>query len=220
MCANGADVVHLPGTGFIAVRTRGERANGTDIDASAAFVAFQMIAAVGNNFSGSSAITNTESTDAQTLATDANAAVAENAARRIVKDDGRPLFLIHMQFGFHVATLAGTVAEDHILEFAFTAFVANRTIQRVVGQQKLQHSFARTAHHLGIGMNHHAFCYRKSASDLKFRSFFYFHQAHAAGGLERQTVVIAECGNSDAGFFGRVDEKRSRRRLDRLAVNS
>ena len=98
--ANGTDMLHLPGTGFVAVGTGGKRADRTDVDTGAALVAFQMIAAVGNDFSGRAAIADTEGIDAQTFAADAHAAIAENAAWRIVKNDRRPLLFVDVAFWF------------------------------------------------------------------------------------------------------------------------
>ena len=59
----------------------------------------------------------------------------------------------------------------------------------------------------------------KRAADLQLGGLFDFHQAHAAGGLQREAVVIAEGGDFDAGLFGGVDDQRSRRRGNRLAVD-
>src|ERR1700761_4678442 len=56
MRANSADVLHLPGPRLIAVRSAGERADRADIDAGAALVALEMIAAIRNNFCGGAAI--------------------------------------------------------------------------------------------------------------------------------------------------------------------
>ena len=49
MRADGADVLHFPGPGLIAIRAAGERAHRADVDAGAAFVAFQMIVMVRND---------------------------------------------------------------------------------------------------------------------------------------------------------------------------
>ena len=49
MRADRADVLHLPGTGLVAIRARGERADRADVDAHAALFALQMIFVVGRD---------------------------------------------------------------------------------------------------------------------------------------------------------------------------
>ena len=44
MGADGGDVVHLPGAGFVAVAAAGERAHGADVDAHAALLAVELVA--------------------------------------------------------------------------------------------------------------------------------------------------------------------------------
>ena len=52
---------------------------------------------------------------------------------------------------------------------------------------------------------------RAACSHLHLRHLFHFHQAHAAGGLQRVAFVIAERRNLDARAFGRFDHERARR---------
>src|SRR5207302_2011331 len=125
--------------GFVAIRTASERANGTDIDAHAAFFALQMIFAIGNDHAVGAAHPDAEGLDVHALIANAHAAETENAARGVVIDQLGPLFFGAMDFFFNKAAGVGAVAEDHVLEFALAALVANRTIQRVIGEQELQH---------------------------------------------------------------------------------
>ncbi len=62
-----------------------------------------------------------------------------------------------------------------------------------------------------IGADHHAFGHRQRAGHLQLRHLLHFHQAHAAGGLQRQAFVIAERRNLDARLLGGVDHQRARR---------
>src|SRR5581483_4467655 len=148
---------HLTGPRLITIGSTGQRADRANIDARSAFVTFEMIAAVGHDLRSHSAIPDTQRIYTQTLAANTNTAVTENTARRIVKDDGRPLFLIHMDFRVDEPALARAIAKDHILQFAFAAFVAHRAIQGVVGQQKFQHAFASLPDLRRIRVYHHAF---------------------------------------------------------------
>src|SRR4051812_29075421 len=104
MRADRADVFHFPRTGLIAISAAGERAHRTNIDALTALVAFQVIAMIGRNQRRGSAIYDTESADTHALIAGAHAAEAENTTGPIVKNNGRPLLLIHMKLGFREAT--------------------------------------------------------------------------------------------------------------------
>ena len=72
---------------------------------------------------------------------------------------------------------------------------------------------------VGIGVDHHAVGHRQRAGHLQLRHLFHFHQAHAAGGLQRVAFVIAERRNLDAGVLGRIDHQRAGGRFERLSVD-
>ena len=46
VCADGGDVIHLPGAGFVAIAAAGERAHGANVDAHAALFAVELLPAV------------------------------------------------------------------------------------------------------------------------------------------------------------------------------
>ena len=180
--ADGADVGHFPGARLVAVGAAGERADRADIDAGAALVAFQVIADVGRDLADHAAIDDAERAHAQAFIADAHAAEAQDAARRIEVDHRGELLFRSMNFFFRVAAFAGAVAEDHVLQFALAALIADRAIERVIGEQELQRVLARLFDLLGLGAHHHAFGHRQSACRHHLRHLFHFHQAHAAGG--------------------------------------
>ena len=64
----------------------------------------------------------------------------------------------------------------------------------------------------GIGAHDHAFGSDQRAGGLQLGHFFDFHQAHAAGGLERQARVIAERRNFRADALGGFNHQRARER--------
>src|SRR3954464_7705477 len=100
MCADGSDMIHLPRPRLVPVGSARECSNGTDIDASAAFVALEVIALVRNDFGRGPAVPDSESVYAKPFAADTDATIAENASRRIVEDDGRPLLLVDVDLRF------------------------------------------------------------------------------------------------------------------------
>ena len=193
--------------------------NGADIDAGAALVALQVVALVGRDFGDDAAVDDAQRLHAHAFVADAHAAVAEDAARRIEEDYRRELLLRRVHLGLGVAALAGAVAEHHVLQLALAALVAHRAIQRVVGEQQFQHRLARAGHLRRIGAHHHAFGHRERARRLQLGCLLHFHQAHAAGGLQRQAFVVAEGRNLDAHQLGRIDHQRSRRCFNRAAVD-
>ena len=152
MRADGADVLHLPGARLIAISAAGERAHGADIDAHAALVALQVIAFVGRDLRNHAAIDHAQRAHAHAFVADAHAAEAENAARLIEEHHRRPLLLVHVDLDFGEAAFARAVAEDHVLQFALAALVADRAIERMVGEQEFQRGFARLATTCGVSV--------------------------------------------------------------------
>ena len=99
-------MLHLPRARLIAIGSRGQRADRADVDARPAFIAFQVIAAIRNNFGRDAAISHAQRADAEAFTANSHAAITENAARRIVKHNRRPLLFIDMHFLFAETALA------------------------------------------------------------------------------------------------------------------
>jgi hypothetical protein len=213
-------VRHFPRTGLVAVDAAGERADGADIDAGAAFVALQVVAHVGSDLAGHAAVDDAKRAHAQALSADAHAAEAQDAARRIEEDHGGELLLGGVDFFFRVAAFASAVTERHVLQFALAALIADGAIQRVVGEQELEHVFARLSDLFGVGAHHHAFGNRQSACRHHLGHLLHFHQAHAAGGGQGESLVVAERGDLDADGLGGIDHQSLRRDLDGAAIDS
>ncbi len=89
--ADGGDVVHFPGAGFVTIGARGERSHRADVDAHAALFAVQVIAFVGGNDAGDAAILYPQRPHVHAFAAGAHAAIAEDAARPVEKHHRRPL---------------------------------------------------------------------------------------------------------------------------------
>src|SRR6185437_13606864 len=150
MGANRADVIHLPRTCLIAIRSAGQRADRANVDAGSAFVAIKMVGIVWNDLRMHAAIPNAERIDTQAFVADPNAAIAQDAAGRVVVNHRRPLLLILMNLDLDKAAFRGAIAEGHVLQFAFAAFIANRTVERVVRKQKFEHALASALYLLRI----------------------------------------------------------------------
>ena len=164
---------------------------------------------IGNDFGDRSAIRDAQRLHAHSFIAGANAAVAENAAGAVVKHHRRPLLFRRVKFSLREAALARAITEHHVLQLALAALVAHRTIERMIGQQKLQHPLAGLLHHFRFGVHHHALGHGQRAADLQLRGLFDLDQAHAASGLQRQPFVIAEGRNLDPVLPRRLDQQRA-----------
>src|SRR5437763_1383898 len=70
--AGGRDIFHFPGARFISIRAAGERADGANIDAHAAFFAFQVIFAIGDDHAIGAAQSDAESLHVHAFIADAH----------------------------------------------------------------------------------------------------------------------------------------------------
>jgi len=124
-----------------------------------------------------------------------------------------------VQLALDEAALTGAIAEDHVLQFALAALIANRAIQRMIGQQEFERSLARLLHEVGIGAHHHALGDRRGAAHLQLGSFLDLDQTHATGGLQRVVFVITEGRHLDAVLSRDFDQQLALLRLDLASVD-
>ena len=226
MRADRRHVVHLPGPGLVAIRAAGQSAHRADVDALAALLAVQLAAlparprAVGGDRSAHAAILHSQRPHVHALAADADAAVAEDAARAVVVDGRRPLLLLAVVFGLGVEAFPGAVLEGHVLQFALAAGVADRAVERVVAQQQLDHRLARLRNLGRVGDEDLSLGDRGGAGGLQLGHFFLAHQAHPAGGLQAQPRVIAEGRNLDARPAAGVNQQRPGRSRQLLSIDN
>src|SRR5450755_5180261 len=156
MRTDSAHMLHLPRARVIAVSAAGQSADGADVDAHATLVALEVIALVGRDLRNHAAVDHAQRAHAHAFTADTHAAIAQNATRIIEEHHRGPLLLVHVNLHLREAALARAIAEGHVLQFALTALVAHRAIQRMVGQQELQHGFARRYYLRRFRAHHHA----------------------------------------------------------------
>src|ERR1019366_10608737 len=113
--ADGPYVFHFPGAGLIAICSDGQCADGTDVDAGAALIAFKMVIMIGDDLGNRTAVSYAQCSHAHAFVTGAYAAVAQDAAWGVEVHDRAPLLFVDVQFALKEAALAGSVAEDHVL---------------------------------------------------------------------------------------------------------
>ncbi len=135
-------MVHLPWPRLVAIAAAGQCADGTNVDAHAALLAVETVAAIGRNDGAYAAILHAERPHVHAFAAHARAAIAENAARPIVEHCGRPLLLVAVLLGLGVEAFAGAVLEGHVLQLALAAGVADRAVERMIAEEEFDGSFA------------------------------------------------------------------------------
>ncbi len=138
---------------------------------------------------------------------------------RIIGDHGREIlfgpgvFLLNKPF-FQIAPIKG-----QLLQFAFTAPIADGTIERMIGKQELEHRPLGLFDFLALRRDHHAVGADDRARCLKLRHLLNPHQTHAAGGLQSQVGVVAERRNVELIFATDIDQARAFRDLKVFAVD-
>src|SRR3712207_1156053 len=141
------------------------------------------------------------------LLREAHAAVAEDAALAVDRDDGRELErLLEVALGLDEARGAGAPAVGDVLERALAALVADGAVERVVDQQELDDRALRVVHALGLRVDDHAVAHRGRATRLELRDALDLDQAHAAGadGLAELGLVTEDRDLDVAVFVGGV----------------
>ena len=217
--AGRTHMVHFPRPRFVSVCARGQRSHRTDVNARTALFTIQALAFIGRDHRTDAAILHPQRRYIHGHATHSHTAVAENAARPVEKHHRRPLLLFFVIFRLDEFRFVRTVGERHVLQFTFAARIAHRTIQRMVAQQKLDHGLPRLVDFLRVGRDHHAVRDHRRTRGLQLGHFLHFHQAHATRALQRKVRVIAERRHFNARGLARLNQKRSRRGGQALAIN-
>lgn len=128
------------------------------------------------------------------------------------------IFFLEDAFGFNESA-RGRVLMGEILKIAFPSLIADRTIERMIGEDELEHRAMGIIDHGGRSAYAHSFVYRCATGGLKFGHLFDFDQTHAAIGIRFELRMIAEMRNHDADATRRFDDQRSFRDLDRHPIN-
>ena len=94
-----------------------------------------------------------------------------------------------------------------ILEVALAALIADRAIQRVIGQDEFEHRLVGVMDDRRGGPNSHALGRHGAARGLKLRHLFDFDQAHAAVRIRLEFRMVAEVRNHHADPAGGFDHQ-------------
>ena len=173
---------------------------------------------------------------------EADAAGTLNAALAVQPDEvAQGEMLASVAFlSVNVTTLWGSVRHGQVLERTLAAFVANRAIQRVRGEQELEDLLLRGFGLVGLAEHKHAFRDRCGAGGFKFRPkanlwFVAFHYGLAGGAVNDRAAnldetlaahadrfhlwVVTEDRDVNADLFGCVHDQRTSRHGNRLSID-
>ena len=135
-------------------------------------------------------------------------------------DQRAHVFFFHGALILAITATGMTKSHSLVLQVAFAALVANRTIQRVIDQEELHHAFAPFSGHFGISEDFHIVaCRQRTTCGRLRRSGLHLNQAHTAIAGNRETVVVAKARDFLSGRLARLQDGRSRRYFDFDSVN-
>jgi hypothetical protein len=219
--ADRAGALDVPRARAEAVGLARQRADGAQLDDVAAERRHVRVAVEGGDVGLGAALLEHELVVLGDLLGVAHAAVAEDAALAVDRDQRRQLErLLEVALGLDEPRAAAAPAEGDVLQRALAALVADRAVERVVDEQELDHRLLRLVHARGLGVDDHAVLDRRRAAGLELRDALDLHEAHAAGadGLA-ELGLVAEHRDLDVAVLGGVDEHHVLGRLHLSTVD-
>ncbi len=150
------------------------------------------------------------------------AAGAKDAALPVEQNQvGHRDGLFEVSLDLHESALTRPVRHGLILERALTAFVTDRAIEWVIGEQELEHRFLGLLDGLALGVDDHPVGDGVGAgSDHHPPSGpFHLHQAHPTHPNRVHPLVPAETGDVGTAVLGGLDDQGTGTGLDLLAVD-
>lgn len=124
--------------------------------------------------------------------------------------DQRPdVLVLHCPFARDLVKPPSVTAISHalILQVALATLVADGTIQRMICQQELHHTFSRLVRERAIRLDHHTRLHRPRARGDWLRRPLDLYQAHSAVSGNHEFLVVAVPGDRDARLLACLDER-------------
>jgi hypothetical protein len=135
-----------------------------------------------------------------------NAASTVNASIHM-SDYQRPdIFILYGSLELVVSTFLISVKMGVVLQIALTSLVADRTVERVIGEQKLHDSSSSVPGGLGVCVDFHGWGDLRTAGSHRFGRLFNFNEAHPAVAGDFETLMVAESRNIDVIFLGSLED--------------
>ncbi len=208
--AGGLDLIEVPGPGGEAVGRGGQRADRADLHRVAAEVGGEGLGREGRDLDVLAASGEVDLRLAGHVGGEAGAAGALDAALAVEQDQVRDGDgLLEVALLLNEAGLARAVGQRLVLQRALAALVADRAVERVVGQQELEHAVLGLLHLLRRGVDDHALAGLDEAGRLQGGAARALHldQAHAAHADGLHARVVAEARDVGPGPLGRGDQQ-------------
>jgi len=217
--ANGVGSLQHPRTELVHGQAAGEGADRTDLNAPPAELAVQFMVGEVLDLGHRPAAGRRQRFDIHHFVAVPHAAQALDAPVHLRLDQRAEVLLLEHPLDLDEPAGGRRVLMRKILQVAAAALVADRAVQRMVGQDKLQHRLVRLGDDGRRGAHHHALGNRRAARGLQLRRLLDLHQTHAAVGVPLQLGVVAEVGDHHPHLPRRLDDKRALRSRDRYAVD-
>ena len=213
--AHGGHVLDLPRASVEAVRRRRERTDRAELDHVAREHRAVGLVLEGRDLRAGAAVPRDQQPVLGHLLREARAAVAEDAALAIERDQGRDGDrLVERHLGEGHARRARPVSEREVLQRALAALVADRAVERMVDEDELEGRLLAVRRLRGCsgGAHDHPFRGRERAARLQLRDPLDLDEAHAAGPDRRaEPRLVAEHRDLDPGRERGLDEPAVRR---------
>src|SRR5207249_8773613 len=87
--------------------------------------------------------------------------------------------------------------------------IADRAVERVVGQEEFQHGAPAVLSLVALGVHNHSFGHGRVAGDLELGDLLQFHEADAAVARDRESGVVAVAWNVDPQLLRGLDDRGS-----------
>ena len=219
--AGGLDLIEVPGAGREAIGRRGERADGADLHRVATEVGGERLGREGGHLDRLAPAGEVDEGLARHLVGEAGATGALDAALAVEQHEVRNgNGLLEVPLLLDEPALARTVGQGLVLERALAALVTHRAVERVVGQQELEHAVLRLLDPVVARIDHHAVGDRHEAGRGEGGTARSLHvdQAHAAHAHGLHARVVAEARDVGARPLGRRDEELALGRRHRAPV--
>ena len=219
--ADRARALDVPRARAEAVRLRRQRADGAELDDVAAERGDVGVPVERRDVRVGAALLEDELVVLGDLLAEAHAAVAEDAALAVDRDERRePERLLEVALGLDEARAAAAPAEGDVLQRALAALVADRAVERVVDEEELDDGLLRLLHAVGLRVDDHPVLDRRGAAGLQLRDALDLDEAHAAGADGRAELgLVTEDRDLDVAVLGGVDQHRVDRGLHLAAVD-
>lgn len=212
------------GKKFIGSRGVGKRsivkgADGANVCEVAAEFGEEKLLDVSVDFGRSASTGRSKIVEASNFLTEADAASAVNASVHMSHHQGPDILILYGPLELVVSAFLISVEMRVVLQVALASLIADRAVERVIGEQKLHDSSSSVPGGLGIGVDFHGWGDLGAAGSHGFGGLFDFYEAHPAVAGDFETFMVAEARNLDVIFLGGLEDREVVIDLVRLVVD-